>query len=29
MAREDVRIMQIAMANHGINTDEHAKEKGE
>jgi hypothetical protein len=28
MAREDVRIMQIAMANHGISTDEHEQEKG-
>ena len=27
MAREDVRIMQIAMANHGISTDEHEQEK--
>ena len=27
MAREDVRIMQIALANHGISTDEHEQEK--
>lgn len=28
LLREDVRIMQIALAHHGIDTDEHATEKG-
>lgn len=29
LAREDIRVMSIALANHGVNTDEHAAEKGE
>lgn len=29
LAREDIRVMSIALAHHGINTDEHATEKGE
>ena len=28
LAREDIRIMQINMAAHHIETDEHATEKG-
>ena len=28
LAREDIRVMQIALASKGINTDEHATEKG-
>lgn len=29
LAREDIRVMSIALAHHGINTDEHAVEKGD
>jgi len=29
LAREDIRVMSIALARHGIDTDEHAIEKGE
>lgn len=29
LAREDIRVMSIALASHGISTDEHAVEKGE
>jgi hypothetical protein len=29
LLREDVRVMSIALARHGINTDEHAIETGE
>jgi hypothetical protein len=29
LLREDVRVMSIALARHGINTDEHAVETGE
>jgi hypothetical protein len=29
LAREDIRVMSIALASHGVNTDEHAVEKGE
>jgi hypothetical protein len=29
LAREDIRVMSIALASHGVNTDEHAIEKGE
>jgi uncharacterized membrane protein YciS (DUF1049 family) len=29
LAREDIRVMSIALASHGINSDEHATEKGE
>jgi len=29
LAREDIRVMSIALAHHGIDTDEHAIEKGD
>jgi hypothetical protein len=29
LAREDIRVMSIALASHGVNTDEHSIEKGE
>ncbi len=29
LLREDVRVMSIALGAHGINTDEHALEKGD
>ena len=29
LLREDVRVMSIALARHGVNTDEHAVETGE
>lgn len=28
LAREDLRVQAIALARHGVNTDEHAVEKG-
>lgn len=29
LMREDYRVMSIALARHGVNTDEHALETGE
>jgi len=29
LAREDIRVMSIALARHGVSTDEHSIETGE